>query len=454
LGLTLDQTAVVRGLDVVVQRPDESPRLLQPGTRLVDVFDDHRGQLLILGAPGAGKTTLLLELAKELLERAEQDTEHPIPVVFNLSSWALERLPLHEWMKVELNLRSDAPKKLAREWVTNEHILPLLDGLDEVASEHRAACVAAINAYRRDHGWVPIVVCSRIAEYEGLSEQLLLPGAVAIQPLKRGQIEDYLERAGPALASVRAELRAEQELWDILDTPLMLSVVALAYQDEQADSASPATPQDVFGRYLQAMFRRRAKETRYSEREIRNWLAWLARNLARRGQTVFFLEDVVPEWFLERRAAALATTTVVALSTLLGFIWMWLLMATIFRTFTESKIAMWYYPTFTAPISLLLAMLGRRAGPVEALRVKWPGIRRVVVDVVRGTVLGFLAGMVLSYGGCSALLGSLIPVDERLFSDPFFSQIFLLFGEAGGVALGLTFALKAPRVGTDGRGTC
>src|SRR5258708_27922951 len=43
---------------------------------------------LILGEPGSGKTTLLLQLARELLDRAEQDETHRMPVVFNLSSWA------------------------------------------------------------------------------------------------------------------------------------------------------------------------------------------------------------------------------------------------------------------------------------------------------------------------------------------------------------------------------
>jgi predicted NACHT family NTPase len=48
------------------------------------VFDDMGGELLILGAPGSGKTTTLLELAGELLARAEAEDGQPIPVVFNL----------------------------------------------------------------------------------------------------------------------------------------------------------------------------------------------------------------------------------------------------------------------------------------------------------------------------------------------------------------------------------
>ena len=44
--------------------------------------------MLILGAPGSGKTTLLLELARDLLDQAANDTTHPISVIFPLSTWA------------------------------------------------------------------------------------------------------------------------------------------------------------------------------------------------------------------------------------------------------------------------------------------------------------------------------------------------------------------------------
>jgi predicted NACHT family NTPase len=43
----------------------------------MQVYDEAGGELLILGEPGAGKTTLLLQLARELLSRAEQDESLP-----------------------------------------------------------------------------------------------------------------------------------------------------------------------------------------------------------------------------------------------------------------------------------------------------------------------------------------------------------------------------------------
>ena len=219
LGLTTRPGAVERGIDALIQRPGEDPQLLAAGTRLLTVFDDQQGQLLVLGAPGAGKTTLLLELARDLLERAGQDENYPIPVVFNLSSWARRAAPLHDWMVEELHMRSDVPTALAKEWVAKEQILPLLDGLDEVASDRRKACVEAINAYRVDHGWVPMVVCSRIAEYEALATKLRLPGAIAVQPLARTHIEEYLAAAAPRLDGLRQSLEADAGLWELLETP-------------------------------------------------------------------------------------------------------------------------------------------------------------------------------------------------------------------------------------------
>ena len=70
--------------------------------------------------------------------------------------------------------------------------------------EHRAACVAAINAFRQSHGFLPLVITSRTAEYEALAKPLRLQGAILVRPLTREQVNAYLNDLGPAGEPVRS----------------------------------------------------------------------------------------------------------------------------------------------------------------------------------------------------------------------------------------------------------
>src|SRR5262249_44180737 len=148
--------------EMVVERPGQATRPLPPGTMLTDVFDELGGELLILGAPGAGKTTMLLDLARTLLGQAERDTAHPIPVVFSLSLWEEQHSSFADWLENELSDKYGVPKKVGRAWIDGGHIIPLLDGLDEVKNERRDTCVAHINTFWQEHGR-SLVVCSRLA---------------------------------------------------------------------------------------------------------------------------------------------------------------------------------------------------------------------------------------------------------------------------------------------------
>src|SRR5262245_50659320 len=235
LALTERPAAVARPLDVLVQRPDGTDRPLPPETKIGEVFDELHGSLLILGAPGSGKTTLLLELTHNLLDQAEQDSDVPIPVVFPLSTWGEQRLSLAEWFIDELTERYDVAHKVAQEWIEHDRVLPLLDGLDEVKEEYRAACVEAINDFRKEHGFLlPLAVCCRIADYDAIGKRLRLQGAVLVQPLAWQQVETYLDQLGEAGVGVRNALREDPMLWELAEAPLLLNVMTLAYSKEAA----------------------------------------------------------------------------------------------------------------------------------------------------------------------------------------------------------------------------
>jgi hypothetical protein len=297
LGLLEDKSAVEIPLGIQYQELGYPPRDLPPGTTTHSVLEQAPGGLLILGAPGSGKTTLLLELCRVLLAQADQEEDRPIPVVFNLSSWAERRSPIARWLEDELTTKYDVPRTIAQVWVTQGQIQPLLDGLDEVAEPHREVCLAAIKTYRREH-LVTLVVCSRSADYATLHERLRLDTAILVQPLSDRQIAAYLQSAGPQLARLRMQLAQRPELLELLRTPLMLSVATIAATAEASNITAPsaAMADDLWRRYLLVSQRRRQSGGSIPITMQLRWIGSLARHMVRRSQSQFRIEDLQPDW--------------------------------------------------------------------------------------------------------------------------------------------------------------
>src|SRR3954454_8916154 len=96
------QAAVMDGNRLVVPRTTEQPGDSVPeSTPILDIFT-RLGSLLIVGAPGAGKTTTLYELARAAVRSPRQDAGQLVPIVVNLTSWAIRRQPIATWLVGEL----------------------------------------------------------------------------------------------------------------------------------------------------------------------------------------------------------------------------------------------------------------------------------------------------------------------------------------------------------------
>ncbi|MBU2669793.1 hypothetical protein KOI35_40420 [Actinoplanes bogorensis] len=234
----------------MVQRVSGAEFQLSDDAGILDVFDDMDESMLILGAPGAGKTTQLLDLAAALVGRAEQQTADGgpagMPVLLDLVGWSrprrslLDRLSrsdpapprLATWIEHELQERYRIPATVSRAWLREGRMILLLDGLDEVPDAYRERCVTEINGLDAPDRSSRIVVCSREADYDRLTSRLSLQGAVVIRPLTEAQVTAYLSMVSPRLAGVAAVLSADDDLWELLTTPLMLSVLVLAQDNE------------------------------------------------------------------------------------------------------------------------------------------------------------------------------------------------------------------------------
>ncbi|NER99994.1 MAG: NACHT domain-containing protein, partial [Symploca sp. SIO1B1] len=124
---------------------------LPKNTHIITVFDQAgvEGRLLILGKPGAGKTTMLLELAKVLVQRAEKDLSEPVPILLSLSSWQNDQQSIADWIVAKLNSGEyhNVRKDIAKQWLEEGEIIPLLDGLDELAAGRQESCVKKLNEF-------------------------------------------------------------------------------------------------------------------------------------------------------------------------------------------------------------------------------------------------------------------------------------------------------------------
>ena len=429
------------------QQASEYDYLLPLGTKIDDVFAAAERVLLVLGEPGAGKTTMLLQLVTHLLAAAETDETCPIPAVFALSAYRDDR-PLDEWLVDQLANNYELPRRLAAQWIDSGRFVPLLDGLDEVDPALRPTCAEAINAFRRQHPGVWLLVTARSRDYQALATRLHMDKAIVLQPLTPEQIDTYLSRRGPRLAGLRESLAADQTLRELAQTPLMLSIMTLAYR-RMPDPVSSGDGGEMGGRlltstqlfdvYAERMARYRSKDMRFAPSDTIAWLTWLAKQLTREGKPTFFLEDMQPSWLATGDRPRLARSM-----RLLAFLM--LVAAALPATFLAMVFGRWGASLAVLLVGLVAAavpvLTGRfllrarlpfgRIETVESLNWSWPyGALGLGVGALGGLALGALVGwldrwsatpwaalLAASGGALGAVEAGLRPGDLRLRMSP------------------------------------
>ena len=369
------------------ETPEQPRRSLPKGTKAINQFDKMgKGcTLLILGAPGAGKTTTLLELTSELINRAEQDTNLVIPVVFNLSSWAAtKKQTIAEWLVEELDSRYQIPERFGADWVKNEQLLLLLDGLDEVSEDRRNDCVIAINEFKQSHGVTEIVVCSRIKDYEALYSRLKFQGAIFIEDLTLEEINDYFDNAADKLQGVKTAWINDDVLQELTKTPLILSVIAIAYEGMSIEDLPKMTLKErrkhLFNKYIEKMFNRRKNSCRYSNKLTITWLTWLSKVMSKDSQTVFLIERMQPEWLLEKERKIYS----IGIFLLILF----LLILIIFGIFINLSMLSMVIGIIISVATLLIGFFLTSKSTIE------PMLKLLWLETLLGAALAFILGLI------------------------------------------------------------
>ncbi len=322
LNKQVDETKVIPAIQL--KRVNQQIESLPSGTSIINVYDrteDIQGRLLILGNPGAGKSTALYKLAETLAKRAEKDINHPIPLLFNLSSWTSNYTTIKDWLIDELNVQHGFSKKLAIEYLEKELIIPLLDGLDELRSDRQVAYVEAINDFLLPRTWKnPLVVCSRLEEFELLNTRICLNGSVILESLSDEQINQYLQQTNAL--TIQQLIQNDQDWQELAQTPLFLDIMVLANDKISLNLISQVDKkQKIFYLmeiylqdrledvgYWQSIYQNKIKNSperrqqslksylQYVQKpqQSRHYLQWLAKQLDRNNQTIFLIEKLQP----------------------------------------------------------------------------------------------------------------------------------------------------------------
>ncbi|WP_146246491.1 hypothetical protein [Actinoplanes xinjiangensis] len=258
-------------------------------------------RLVVIGRPGAGKTSAAVLLTCGLL--ADRRPGEPVAVLLDMAGWRPSTEEFAPWLGRMLAGRYGL-RVLAREagrLIAERGVIAVLDGLDEMRPEERAAAVSALNELVD----LPLVVMSRAEEYaatvSGTGEPLNRALIVELDPLSPQQAAGYLPGGqagdGARWAAVARELARHPSgpLAVALSNPLMTYLARTVFRapgSEPAElialAASGELERRLFDRYLPALYPDRLPaRSRFSAAGSAVWLGFLARLLDRQGQQDF-----------------------------------------------------------------------------------------------------------------------------------------------------------------------
>ncbi|MEC3918414.1 NACHT domain-containing protein [Nocardia sp. CDC160] len=208
---------------------------------------DQPRRLVILGDAGAGKTCAVNQLVLDLLERRAETPESaraltPVPVRVSPSGWD-GRQHFSKWLAGQLALEYQVPWRFAYATVRNGHVLPVLDGMDDMdpVGEEPDRAREALQRLCTKAPWSArsaVVACRKnVYDHVVESHGPALPGAeiLVVQGLIAEDIWSYLDRyrdryqiAPESFSPLVNEVveHTDGPIVEVLSTPLMLGMAA------------------------------------------------------------------------------------------------------------------------------------------------------------------------------------------------------------------------------------
>ncbi|MCY7391338.1 MAG: NACHT domain-containing protein, partial [Leptolyngbyaceae cyanobacterium CAN_BIN12] len=220
--------------------------------------------LMVLGSPGVGKSTFLRKVGLEALKQKKGAFQHEcLPVFlklqdFNSPEITLDQLIINEFATCGF----PEPEKTAQSFLQKGKLLILLDGLDEVATDHLDYAITQIQNFGDRHRNNRFIASCRIAAYKGGFQRFK---DIVIAAFDDGQIEEFIRhwfRLEPDIASQCWDLLKDPEYAaakELAQTPLLLTLLCVVYAESQNFPKNRAA---VYGEALDVLLKKWAAEKR------------------------------------------------------------------------------------------------------------------------------------------------------------------------------------------------
>ena len=211
---------------------------------LRDFPNSDLGALVVVAGPGFGKTTLVHAIARKTA------LSGLLPAIIPVIDLTDSKLAIADYLAEKVNREFDVRVDWRAAAAAGSLVL-LLDGLDEVSSQHRALTLKRLNSYRLSHPGVRWLMTVRDAA-------ALAPPAdatmVELVPLQDEDLKSYVDFYRPdeprVAEALRARIDSRPDLAALVRIPIFLALL-LVLRLENED----LTRSDLLEIYLGTLFR-------------------------------------------------------------------------------------------------------------------------------------------------------------------------------------------------------